>query len=706
MNRASRHAMRLLSGVFLLVALAWPANAATGGSTGASTNEPTGGSSGVSTGPIPGTTIGSPADHPTWTAGRTSRSDWPWETLRATLTFRLPPGFESMPKIDPSIGMKGSLPLRWDWRDHDGVTPVQDQGGCGSCWAFASVGALEAAARLTDGVIYDLSEQQLISCNTFGYSCNGGWFEGCYDVFATHGAILEESMPYEASDAVACTQGAWPPSVVASDFLLFDENVESIKAAVYTYGPIACAMYVFEDFADYTGGCYSHSRAGDVNHAVVIVGWDDEICGGAWIAKNSWGTGWGNLGYFTITYGSADIGTSPCYFRPRPGRAVAVHAAAIESTVDATLPFPVRAHVRSLASAAIDPDSVRLHYRVDGGPWQCVPMMRDADPEGWIGEIPPQQVPSSVEYYLRAGDVEDRHGCAPRNAPDSLYAFDIARDLERFESGANGWTIGSPKDGATSGIWELADPVGTIAQPEDDHSVQGTRAWITGQQIPGEDDGFNDVDNGRTTLTSPGYDLAGARTAVLKYDRWFSNNRGQGPGEDPWIAQVRNDGGPWVDIENTTISSNAWIPVRVDLHALLGNDLGMVQVRFIAEDTGVASCVEAAVDDLTILSEQPEASALRGDIGGPEGTTITPNPASTRVSVGFALPRDGAVRLRILGADGRLLRTLVDGFLSAGPHAIVWDGRDATGRPVASGPYYWLIDDSVSRRSGSIRIVR
>jgi hypothetical protein len=656
------------------------------------------------------TTAASPADTPadpaTWTSGTTSRSDWTWEKLRATLTFRLPPGYESMPKIDLSVGMKGVLPARWDWREHSGVTPVQDQGNCGSCWAFASVGALEAAARLTDGVIYDLSEQQLVSCNTFGYGCDGGGFEGCYDLFSTYGSIPEECMPYQAADGVVCTQDTWPPSVVASDFLLFDEGVESIKAAVHAYGPVACAMYVFEDFAGYTGGCYSHSRAGDVNHAVVIVGWDDEICGGAWIVKNSWSAGWGSLGYFTITYGSADIGTSPCYFRPRPGRAISIHTDAVESTLDATRPFPVRARIRSLASAAIDPDSVRLHFRVNGGSWLRTPMTPDTDPDVWIGEIPPQEKPASVEYYLRADDVADHHGAAPRSAPDSLYSFDIARDLDRFESEATGWTVGSPKDGATSGIWELADPMGTIAQPGDDHSPHGNRAWITGQHLPGEEDGFNDVDNGRTTLTSPGYDLSGAHTAILKYFRWFSNNKGQSPGEDPWIAQVRNDGGAWIDIENTTVSSNAWVEVKIDLHSLFGDDIGFVQMRFIAEDTGIPSCVEAAVDDLAILSEQPEACAIRSIAALVQEGTVTPNPTATSVTIGFILSRDETIRLRIFGPDGRLLRMLVDGTLRAGPHGIAWDGRDAAGRPVASGPYYWVIDGADFRQTGSIRILR
>lgn len=645
-------------------------------------------------------------DRPTWVSGHTSRSDWTWEQLKSTLTFRLPADYPTRPRLDISAGLKGELPERWDWREHDGVTPVKDQGGCGSCWAFASVGALEAAARLTDNAIYDLSEQQLVSCNTFGYGCGGGWFDGCFDLFSRYGAVDEDAMPYEARDGVPCTMESWSPIVQATEFLLFDESVESIKAAVYTLGPIACGMYVFEDFGGYSGGCYTRGSAGDVNHAVVIVGWDDTICGGAWIVKNSWGVGWGELGYFTITYGSAEIGTSPCFFRPKPGNVLAIHASGAPSTFDGRFPMPVRASIRSLAAAAIDPDSVCIHYRVNGGAWSRAGMTRDHETTTWIGFIPPQDKPASIDYFIRADDVEDRHAIAPRFAPDSLFSFDIARELESFENGAAGWTVGSPTDRANAGRWELASPIGTIAQPGSDHTPGGTCAWITGQHTEGQDAGADDVDNGRTTLTSPGYDLSGAQTAVLKYNRWFSNDKGQNPGEDPWIVQVRSGGGPWIDIENTTESSNAWREIRSDLRALFGSAIGLVQVRFIAQDSGSPSCVEAAVDDIAILAEDPQASALVVGQVAPADLSTGPNPMSSSTVLRFTLSREQPVRLRIFTPAGECVRTLAEGRMAMGTHRVVWDGRDQSGRRVPSGPYFWAVDGTGDRRTGSLRVVR
>jgi hypothetical protein len=659
--------------------------------------------------PTRATSPASPAPDPeprTWTSGHTTRSDWTWEQLKSTLTFRLPPDYARRPKLDISAGLKGALPERWDWREHDGVTPVKDQGGCGSCWAFASVGALEAAARLKDNAVYDLSEQQLVSCNTYGYGCGGGWFDGCYDVFNRYGAIAEEGMPYEARDGVPCTMESWSPIVEATEFLLFEENVESIKAAVYTLGPVACGMYVFEDFAGYTGGCYTRGSAGDLNHAVVIVGWDDNICGGAWIVKNSWGVGWGELGYFTITYGSAEIGSSPCFFRPRPGNVIAIHSRGTASTIDGRFPMPVRASIRSLAAAAINPDSVCIHYRVNGGVWRCTGMTPDRDATTWVGFIPAQEKPASIDYFIRADDVEDRHAIAPRLAPDSLFTFDVARELESFENGTAGWTVGSPTDRANAGRWELAEPLGTIAQPGSDHTPGGTRAWITGQHTEGQDAGADDVDNGRTTLTSSGYDLSGAQTAILKYYRWFSNNKGQNPGEDPWVVQVRNEGGPWIDIENTTASSNEWTEVRRDLRELFGSSIGLVQLRFIAQDGGSPSCVEAAIDDIAILSEDPQASGILGGLTPHGDLSVEPNPMTNSAALRFTLPTEQTVRLRIFTPAGECVRTLAEGRLAPGPHSAVWDGRDQSGRRVPSGSYFWAIDGAGDRLSGSVRVVR
>ncbi|MBD3169802.1 MAG: T9SS type A sorting domain-containing protein [candidate division Zixibacteria bacterium] len=192
----------------------------------------------------------------------------------------------------------------FDWRQMGGVTPVKDQANCGSCWDFAAVGSFESAVLIADGIEWDLSEQQGLVCNTYGYGCDGGWMEAVYELFMSYGAVEESCMPYEADDTVPCYQDSCVVVVYQDDYIDIPNNVNSIKNALLT-GPVATTFTVHGGFH---WDCYENVYNGS-NHAVVIVGFDDELCGdGGWIVKNSWGTGWGDDGYFYMPYNSCGIG--------------------------------------------------------------------------------------------------------------------------------------------------------------------------------------------------------------------------------------------------------------------------------------------------------------------------------------------------------------------------------------------------------------
>ena len=117
-----------------------------------------------------------------------------------------PPDWRDNAVFDPlTPATKTVLPSAFDWRDYDGCTPVRSQGGCGSCWAFATVGALECAIKIREGESVDLSEQWLVSCNQSGWGCDGGWYAHSYHGWLTDpcggtGAVLESDFPYLAND--------------------------------------------------------------------------------------------------------------------------------------------------------------------------------------------------------------------------------------------------------------------------------------------------------------------------------------------------------------------------------------------------------------------------------------------------------------------------------------------------------------------------
>jgi inhibitor of cysteine peptidase len=213
------------------------------------------------------------------------------------------------------------LPSYFNWCDQGYCTPIRNQASCGSCWAFGTVGPLESAIKIASGVSKDLAEQYLVSCNSDGWGCGGGWWAHDYHDWKYitgepgPGAVYEAAFPYTATDA-PCN----PPHVhneQISNWVYVGSSsgvpaVDSIKNAIYTYGPVSAAVYVASDFQAYTGGIFTSKRRGSVNHAIVLTGWNDAD-GGYWYLRNSWGTGWGEAGYMRIKYGTCYVGYSANY---------------------------------------------------------------------------------------------------------------------------------------------------------------------------------------------------------------------------------------------------------------------------------------------------------------------------------------------------------------------------------------------------------
>ena len=192
---------------------------------------------------------------------------------------------------------------------------VKNQGSCGSCWAFAAVGLMEAMILKADNVEVDLSEQQLVSCNPWGWGCNGGLWPN--DMLVDPGAMMEACFPYTATDE-PCNESCPTPYAIQSwGFVTADNvvpSVEEIKQAIYTHGAVQVGVYADRWFQLYESGVFDRckKRVNYTNHAVILCGWDDAK--GAWLLKNSWGPGWGENGFMWITYGCNKVGDGANYF--------------------------------------------------------------------------------------------------------------------------------------------------------------------------------------------------------------------------------------------------------------------------------------------------------------------------------------------------------------------------------------------------------
>jgi hypothetical protein len=189
-------------------------------------------------------------------------------------------------------------------------TRVKDQGSCGSCWAFSTAGMFESIL-LKQGISTDLSEQWLVSCNTQGWGCNGGYFADSY--YLNPGAVLEGCFRYKAQD-LPCKEGCDYVYIASSSHNV--SNVSAIKGAIKDYGGVSCAITVTSYFQAYSGGVFNYDAGGSTNHAVVLVGWDDDRgSNGAWRLKNSWGKRWGEGGMMWIEYGCSNVGSGGNYLR-------------------------------------------------------------------------------------------------------------------------------------------------------------------------------------------------------------------------------------------------------------------------------------------------------------------------------------------------------------------------------------------------------
>ena len=294
---------------------------------------------------------------------------------------------------------------------------------------------------------------------------------------------------------------------------------------------------------------------------------------------------------------------------------------------DGTTSF--RVNVSAAAGTPI-PGTGRLFYSAGASTTFASVLMSQVAANQYIATLPASACGSSLRFYVSASATNGTAGTSPANAPTGFYTAISATGVnstfvDTVETAVAGWTLSTAGDTATAGLWTRGDPVGTAngsiqVQPETDvTAAPGVNCFFTGQGTAGGTLGAADVDGGTTTLTSPTMDASGGE-AYVSYYRWYSNQQGGAPNADVFRVQIsNNNGASWTTLETVgptgTEVNGGWIFKEFRVASVVAAT-NQVRVRFIAEDLGTGSLIEAAVDEVrmrVVECTPPNPSDLDGN---------------------------------------------------------------------------------------------
>jgi C1A family cysteine protease len=208
---------------------------------------------------------------------------------------------------------RGDVNADIDWVAKGAVTPIKDQGQCGSCWAFSTTGGIEGAVQIATGKLTSLSEQELVDCagSQGNQGCNGGLMDNAFKYVENKGGLCTEAdYAYTARDGschASCTHNS-----KISGYTDVNRGDESGLLAALGKGPVSIAVDA-GSFQSYGGGVLSACSGKSLDHGVLLVGYD----GTNWKVKNSWGSGWGESGYIRMPYGDDCCGLADSASQPQ-----------------------------------------------------------------------------------------------------------------------------------------------------------------------------------------------------------------------------------------------------------------------------------------------------------------------------------------------------------------------------------------------------
>ena len=263
--------------------------------------------------------------------GVTQFSDWSKDEFAARMLNPMI-GQEKWPDMPVAVPKNITVPNSLDWRDSGAVTPVKNQQMCGSCWAHSAVESVESQYAIKGGELTALSVQQVVSCDADNgdMGCEGGWYYTAWmDYIAKNGGLTTEAnYPYDTATSVgrasdcdstkekAVTSGTTPTKDAlatpgCTGFFCNSQDEDTLKNNLVSYGPISIACDASE-WSSYSGGVMTSSSCSSsglrLDHAIQVVGYNEDASTPYWIVRNSWDTTWGEDGYIYLKMGDNTCG--------------------------------------------------------------------------------------------------------------------------------------------------------------------------------------------------------------------------------------------------------------------------------------------------------------------------------------------------------------------------------------------------------------
>ncbi len=652
-----------------------------------------------------------------------------------------------------------SLPSRFDLRDYGLLTTVKDQGTCGSCWAFASMGSIESRWLALGLEAFDLSENNLIYGHEFeSEPCEGGNAKKATAYLSRgDGPISEADDPYEGEDG-SYHPGLQPQAYVP-DARFLPGDIDVLKQIVYDYGGVYTNMYwnySYYNAVDYTYYCGVPT---ETSHAVLIAGWDDDkvTAGGvgAWIIRNSWGTDWGESGFFYISYNDASVNSDPAFW---PSRMEYDEIARIHcyDRLGGTLnwgwgdhtdyglikfEFSGRERVLKLGTWMNGANSaVRFEIYDDFSGGALTDLLGTIDNEtcahaGYytFNLIPPLNVSADDDIYVKAMyHTPDYAWPIPSEGFVEDYS-DPDIEIEKCwmsNSGNNNSWLAMGENTAdykcdlcikaycvedTSALPETLFEEGFDAEsfPPDGWEVVATNqlfSWMKGNL---EDHPFNDIDHFSTYsalcrgvaqeqdewLISPPFTLNGT-DATLEFYAGHDTPPLSSTGLSLHISD--DDGSSWTGIWEPENDGNGWQwrHIRIYLTDYAHRETLRLGWQYVG-NAGEWAGLDGVLLRTTLSSEEQGRTGKTNDLMLAQNY---PNPfrhqTVLRLDVGDRFS-GSSVAVNVYDLRGTLVTSLWHGPLAAGRHEMTWDATDRRGEPVASGVYVCRLsvdDQQCSRR--------